>query len=150
MQGQKKSLLTKFLVWRLKHIPNKQFVYLLSIIVGILSGIGAVAIKNFTYFIQEVLEGNLIEKYHSAFYFIFPLIGLLIVYFILTYIFRNKITQGIPATLFAISKKKGFIERYKMLASVIFQILGALLPVTPETQAVVVVANVHTSLVKET
>ncbi len=119
MQGQKKSLLTKFLVWRLKHIPNKQFVYLLSIVVGILSGIGAVAIKNFTYFIQEILEGNLIEKYHSAFYFIFPLIGLVIVYVILTYIFRNKITQGIPATLFAISKKKGFIERYKMLASVI-------------------------------
>lgn len=119
MQGQKKSLLTKFLVWRLKHIPNKQFVYLLSIVVGILSGIGAVAIKNLTFFIQEVLEGNLIEKYHSAFYFIFPLIGLVIVYIILTYVFRNKITQGIPATLFAISKKKGFIERYKMLASII-------------------------------
>lgn len=119
MQGQKKSLLTRFLVWRLKHIPNKQFVYLLSILVGILSGGAAVAIKNFTYFIQEVLEGNLIEKYHTAFYFIFPLIGLVIVYVILTYVFRNKITQGIPATLFAISKKKGFIDRFKMVASII-------------------------------
>lgn len=119
MQGQKKSILTKFLVWRLKYIPNKQFIYLLSILVGILSGVGAVVIKNFTYFIQEVLEGNLIEKYHTAFYFIFPLLGLVIVYVILTYVFRNKITQGIPATLFAISKKKGFIERYKMVASII-------------------------------
>ena len=119
MQGQKKSILTRFLVWRLKHIPNKQFVYLLSILVGILSGVGAVAIKNLTYFIQEVLEGNLIEKYHTAFYFIFPLLGLVIVYVILTYVFRNKITQGIPATLFAISKKKGFIDRYKMVASII-------------------------------
>ncbi len=119
MQGQKKSLITKFLVWRLKYVPNKQFVYVLSILVGLLSGIAAVAIKNFTYFIQEALKGNLIEKYHSAFYFIFPILGLIIVYIIFTYFFRNKITQGIPATLFAISKKKGFIERYKMVASII-------------------------------
>jgi CIC family chloride channel protein len=119
VQGQKKSILTKFLVWRLKYIPNKQIVYLLSILIGILSGVAAVAIKNFTFFIQEVPKGNLIERYHNAFYFIFPLIGLIIVYVILTYLFRNKITQGIPATLFAISKKKGFIERYKMVASII-------------------------------
>jgi len=119
MQGHKKPLLTKFLVWRLKHLSHKQFIYLISIVVGVLSGVGAFLIKNFTYFIQHVLEGNLIEKYHTAFYFIFPLLGLIIVYLILTYIFRSKITQGIPATLFAISKKKGFIERYKMVASII-------------------------------
>lgn len=119
MQTHKRTVLTKFLVWRLKHISQKQFIYIISILVGFLSGVGAVAIKNFTFFIQHVLEGNLIEKYHTAFYFIFPLLGLIIVYIILTYFFRNKITQGIPATLFAISKKKGFIERYKMVASII-------------------------------
>ncbi len=119
MQVQKRTWLTKFLVWRLKHISHKQFIYIISIVVGFLSGVGAVAIKNFTYFIQHLLEGNLIEKYHTAFYFIFPLLGLVIVYFILTYLFKNKITQGIPATLFAISKNKGIIERFKMVASLI-------------------------------
>ncbi len=119
MQTQIRTWLTKFLVWRFKHISHKQFVYIISIVVGFLSGVGAVAIKNFTYFIQHILEGNLIEKYHTAFYFIFPLLGLIIVYLILTYFFRNKITQGIPATLFAISKKKGIIEPFKMIASLI-------------------------------
>ncbi len=119
MQAQKRTLLTKFLIWRFKHISHKQFVYIISIAVGFLSGVGAVLIKNFTHFIQHLLEGNLIEKYHTAFYFIFPIIGITIVYFILNYIFRNQITQGIPATLFAISKRKGLIKRYKMIASLI-------------------------------
>jgi len=119
MQTHKRTLLTKFLVWRLKHISHKQFIYLISILVGVLSGVAAIAIKNFTRFIQHLLEGNLIEKYHAAFYFIFPIIGLTLVYFIIKYIFRKPITQGIPSTLFAISKKKGFIERYKMIASLI-------------------------------
>ena len=119
MQTHKRTLLTKFLVWRLKHISHKQFIYLISILVGVLSGVAAIAIKNFTRFIQHLLEGNLIEKYHTAFYFIFPIIGLTLVYFIIKYIFRKPITQGIPSTLFAISKKKGFIERYKMIASLI-------------------------------
>lgn len=119
MQTHKRTLLTKFLVWRLKHISHKQFIYIISIVVGVLSGVAAIAIKNFTRFIQHLLEGNLIEKYHTAFYFIFPIIGLTLVYFIIKYIFRKPITQGIPSTLFAISKKKGFIERYKMIASLI-------------------------------
>jgi len=119
MQTHKRTLLTRFLVWRLKHLSHKQFVYIISAVVGVLSGVAAIAIKNFTRFIQHILEGNLIEKYHTAFYFIFPIIGLIIVYFIIKYIIRKPITQGIPSTLFAISKKKGIIERYKMFASLI-------------------------------
>ena len=80
MPVKKKSLLTKFLVWRLKHIPNKQFIYIVSVIVGVLSGICAVTIKNFTHFIQLLLEGKLVEQYHAAFYFIFPILGFMVVY----------------------------------------------------------------------
>jgi CIC family chloride channel protein len=119
VRGQKKSILTKFLVWRLKHIPNKQFVYLLSILVGFLSGVVAVILKNLTHFFQHLLEGKLVQYYHHAFYFVFPIIGLLFVYLIIKYVLRNKVSHGIPSTLYSISKKKGFIERYKMIASII-------------------------------
>jgi len=119
MQGKKKSFLTKFLIWRLKHISHKQFTYILSILVGILSGICAVFIKNFTHFIQVLLEGNLIEDYHVAFYFIFPIIGVTITFFLVKYIIRNPITQGIPSTLFAISKKKGIMKKVQMYGSLL-------------------------------
>lgn len=119
MPAQNRTLLTKFLIWRLKHISHKQFVYLISILVGFMSGIVAVLIKNGTHFIQLLLKGKLIEEYHTAFYFIFPIIGLTITYFILKYIVRNKPTQGIPATLFAISKRKGIMKRFQMWGSLI-------------------------------
>ncbi|MBZ0326179.1 MAG: chloride channel protein [Altibacter sp.] len=119
MPPQKKSLLTRFLIWRLKYISHKQFIFIVSILVGFLSGLGAVLIKNGTHFIQLLLEGKLIKEYHSAFYFIFPLIGLAITYLILKYIVRNKPSQGIPATLYAISKKKGIMKPFQMFGSLL-------------------------------
>ena len=119
MPAQKRTLLTKFLIWRLKHISHKQFVYIISIVVGIMSGMGAVLIKNGTHFIELLLEGKLIKEYHSAFYFIFPIIGLSLTYLIIKYIIRHRPTQGIPATLFAISKKKGIMKRFQMWGSLL-------------------------------
>jgi len=119
MPSQKRTLLTRFLIWRLKHISHKQFVFILSIVVGFLAGLTAVVIKNGTHFIQLLLEGKLIEEYHTAFYFIFPIIGLALVYLIVKFIIKVQPPHGIPATLFAISMKKGFMERFQMYGSLI-------------------------------
>ena len=119
MPSQKRTLLTRFLIWRLKHISHKQFVFILSIVVGFLAGMAAVVIKNGTHFFQLLLEGKLIEEYHTAFYFIFPIIGLAIVYLIVKFIIKAQPTQGIPATLFAIAKKKGIMKRFQMYGSLL-------------------------------
>ncbi|QNJ97724.1 chloride channel protein [Constantimarinum furrinae] len=119
MPNQKRTLLTRFLIWRLKHIPHKQFVFIVSIVVGFLSGIGAVLIKNGTHFIELLLKGTLIKEYQTAFYFIFPIIGLGLTYLIIKYFIKNPPTQGIPATLFAISKKKGIMRQFQMYGSLI-------------------------------
>jgi CIC family chloride channel protein len=115
----KKTLLKRFLIWRIKHVSHKQFVFIVSIVVGIMSGMGAVLIKNGTHFIQLLLEGKLIQEYHKAFYFIFPIIGLSLTYLIIKYIIKRPPTQGIPATLFAISKKKGFMKQVQMYGSLL-------------------------------
>ncbi|TRZ45923.1 chloride channel protein [Robertkochia solimangrovi] len=115
----KKSLLTRFLIWKYKHISDKHFVYILSVIVGFTSGIGAVILKNLTHFIQSALEGKIIKDLHHALYFISPFIGLTLVYFIMKYVIRNKVSHGIPSTLFAISKKKGLLKQYQMFGSIL-------------------------------
>lgn len=119
MPAQKRSILARLLIWRIKNISNQRFVYILSIIVGFLSGVVAVIIKNGTHFIQLLLEGKLIAEYYSAFYFIFPLIGLGITYLVIKYLIRNKVNHGIPSTLFAISKEKGLMRRFQMFGSMI-------------------------------
>lgn len=119
MPQSKKSLLTRFLIWRAKHISQREFVYILSIIVGFTSGLGAVILKNLTHYIQLLLEGRLIQKYSEAVYFVYPLIGFALVYLMIRYVIGNKVNHGIPSTLFAISKRKGLMKRYQMVGSIL-------------------------------
>src|SRR5690606_7670954 len=119
MPQSKRSLLARFLIWRAKHISQREFVYILSIIVGFTSGLGAVILKNLTHYIQLLLEGKLIQKYSEAAYFVFPLIGFVLVYLMMKYVIGNKVNHGIPSTLFAISKRKGLMERYQMVGSIL-------------------------------
>ena len=114
-----KRVFTKILIWRYKHISHRQFVYILSILVGFTSGVGAVILKNLTHFIQHLLEGKLVQYYHNAFYFLFPIVGFTIVYLIIKYGIRQKVSHGIPSTLFAISKRKGIMKRYQMFGSIL-------------------------------
>jgi CIC family chloride channel protein len=114
-----KRLRKKFFKWRYKHLSNQQFIYLLSILVGFLSGLGTVAIKNLTHFIQSALKVRFIREYHLTFYFVFPIIGLILVYLIQKYLLKRRISHAIPSTLFALSKRQGLIERYRMYASLI-------------------------------
>jgi len=113
------TLLKKMLIWRLKYISQRQFVYILSIVVGLISGLVAVWIKNGTHVIQLLLEGKLIKEYQNAFYFFFPIIGFGLVYLFIKYLLKHQPTQGIPATLFAISKRKGIMKRFQMVGSLI-------------------------------
>ncbi|WP_440879749.1 chloride channel protein [Tenacibaculum sp. C7A-26P2] len=109
----------KVLIWRYKNISERQFVYLLSILVGFLSGLGTVILKNLTFFFHSILEGRFIKDLHHSLYFIFPIIGLIIVYYLKKRIIRKDINHGISTTLHAISQRSGIIEKYKIYASLI-------------------------------
>ena len=115
----KYKILKKVLIWRYKYISERQFIYVLSVLVGFLAGLGTFVLKGLTYVIEELLEGNLIKDYHYTLYFIFPIIGLFLVYSIKKFIIRKEIGHGISTTLHSISKRNGIIERYKMFASLI-------------------------------
>ena len=114
-----KNIFKKILIWRYKYISERQFVYVLSVFVGFLAGLGTYILKDLTFLIQELLQGNLIKDYRYTLYFIFPIIGLFLVYSIKKFIIKKEIGHGISTTLHSISKRNGIIERYKMFASLI-------------------------------
>lgn len=113
------KILRKFLIWKYKHIPQRQFINILSVLIGLLAGLGAVALKNLTHSIQYLLESEFIKEIHHVFYFIFPIIGFLLVFFIIKYVINKKVGHGIPSTLYAISKQKGIMPRHQMWASIL-------------------------------
>jgi len=119
MPTKKRNIFTKILIWRYKHISERQFVLVLSILVGFLAGLGTVILKYLTLLIQSILEGGFIKNYHYSLYFVFPIIGVWLVYLIKKNFIKKEIGHGISTTLYSISKRSGIIERYKMFASLI-------------------------------
>jgi chloride channel protein, CIC family len=114
-----KSLLRKFLIWKYKHISERQFVYILSILVGFLAGMGTVVLKNITHYIRLLFELDFFNNYQNTLYFIFPMIGLFLVYVIKQTWLKKHIGHGISSTLYAISKLNGIIPRYNIYAALI-------------------------------
>lgn len=115
MPNQKHSLLGRFLIWRVRHVSEQNFILMLSVAVGIGSGLVAVTLKNSTHIIQKLVLDN---PYHSVLYFAFPVLGILITVF-LKRLFKDPVGEGIPSTLYAISRRNGILRKYKMYASVI-------------------------------
>ncbi len=112
-------LLTKANEWRVKHITHKQFVYILSFIIGLVSGLAAVLLKNTVYFTNEILIHRLhIEKMNLLF-LAFPLVGILLtVLFVRTFV-KDHIGHGISRILFAISKKNSIIKPHNTYSSLL-------------------------------
>lgn len=114
-----KSLLRKFLIWKYKHISELQFIYILSVLVGFLAGMGTVLLKNLTHYIRLLFELDFFNNYQNSLYFIFPILGLLVVYTIKQIWLKKHIGHGISSTLYAISKLNGIIPRYNIYAALI-------------------------------
>ena len=114
-----KKIFKGILIWRYKNISERQFVYLLSILVGFLSGLGTLLLKNLTFYFHYILEGKLFGDLHHSLYFTFPIIGLILVYYLKKKIIKKEIGHGISTTLHAISQRSGIIERYKIYASLL-------------------------------
>lgn len=115
----KKNIFKKILIWRYRHISEREFIYILSVLVGFLAGVGTFILKDLTFLIEELIQDGLVKEYHYSLYFIFPIIGLILVYLIKKLVIKKEIGHGISTTLHAISRRNGIIKRHKILASLL-------------------------------
>jgi CIC family chloride channel protein len=109
----------RLLLWRRKHISDKQFILILSVVVGITSGFAAVIIKNAVHLIQSMLTSGFVSQYQNWLYIGLPAIGILASVLFMHFILKQTVGHGIPITLAAISKSQGKIKPHNMYSSVI-------------------------------
>jgi CIC family chloride channel protein len=122
----KKSLLKRFLIWRVKHISHKQFILLMSLIVGVGSGLIAAFIKNTAHSLGDYLRSSTeLSNWHNYSLLILPLIGILATVIWNKYIVRKPESNGFPTILYAIAKRSGIMKRHHMFSSIISSILTA-------------------------
>ncbi len=106
---KKKSLLTRFLKWRYRHISNRTFVHIMSLVVGFLAGLVAVTLKNLTYFIQALLETGIVFS-ENQLYFILPIVGLALVFLYVKFVHKKPIQHAVSSIIFSLSKKGGLLS----------------------------------------
>jgi CIC family chloride channel protein len=94
----------RFLIWRYKHLTDRQFILLMSVLVGFSAGVAAVILKNSVHFIQALVQGAVVDKYENYLYIIYPAIGIALTAFIIKHVLKKEVGHGIPRTLYSISK----------------------------------------------
>lgn len=113
------TMLAQFLKWRIKHISNKNFLVISSILVGLVAGLAAVLLKVFVHYIQISLQESESAQNRNLLFFIFPLIGILLTV-LYVQIFRNgKLGRGISNILLSISKKQSQVAPDKMHSHIV-------------------------------
>ncbi len=114
-----RELFKRFLIWRMRHISRRPFMLMMSVLVGIASGFGAVIIKNSVYAIEEMLKHGVSHEYSNYLYFIYPVIGISIAVLFIKYILKQPVHHGIPTVLHSIAKQNGKIKPHNMYSSII-------------------------------
>lgn len=114
----KPPFIKRLLILRYKYISQKNFVLYLSILIGLLSGLVSVTIKNITFSIVSILD-KLAHYTQNSIYFLLPILGLSLVYLFVKYIFKKPVEHAIPSILYAISKKSGLLKQSKMFIPLI-------------------------------
>ncbi|MCK9423851.1 MAG: chloride channel protein [Bacteroidales bacterium] len=114
-----KSITGKLFVWRLRHIRQRQFVLILSVLVGVGSGLVAVAMKNTLYYTNYFLTNGF--SYHGIWYLYlaFPVIGIILTLFFIKYVVKDNISHGVSKVLYAISKNNSQIRPHNAFSSLI-------------------------------
>ncbi|KRO58846.1 MAG: hypothetical protein ABR98_06445 [Cryomorphaceae bacterium BACL7 MAG-120910-bin2] len=94
----------------------QHFIFILSILTGLISGLVAVVLKNSTHAIQAWISSERFEDYYQLYYFGFPLVGILLTV-VLVRVFKLQAGEGIPSAIEAISRQGGIIPRSRMYTS---------------------------------
>jgi chloride channel protein, CIC family len=113
------SFFLQLLIWRIKHISNRNFVMILSSIVGFLSGLAAVLLKESVHLIQSLLTSHFDYAYANYLYLAYPLMGILITVLLAKYFFKETFGHGITGILYAISRKSSNLSRSKTYSNLL-------------------------------
>lgn len=100
-------------------VPLQRLIIVLSLIIGILSGLSAVLLKNMVFTFSEFLKDSLDIHSVNIVYFAFPLLGLALTYVFIRGVLKESKLQGITRILHSISTKKSKLKKTDVFSPVV-------------------------------
>lgn len=115
---EKIGFLERFINWRVKHIKDRQFILILSFLVGIFTALAAYILKFLVEYIKEFLTENFNPMEANWMYLVYPVVGIFLTGLFIRKVVRDDISHGVTKILYAISRKQSRIKRHNVWSSV--------------------------------
>ncbi|MCF8366475.1 MAG: chloride channel protein [Bacteroidales bacterium] len=109
----------KFMIWRVRNVPDNYFVIVLSVIIGLGAGLSSYLLKSFVFYIKDELTGFFSISSQNIWYILYPGIGIAIAVLLVKYVIKDTSEHGIPRILYVISRLDGKMKTHKYFSSLL-------------------------------
>ena len=118
-QAQRQTWADRLSAFCFTHLSHRQFILLLSFLVGIGTALAAQVLKWLIHEIETLLTAQLDITHANWLFLIYPVIGIFLTALFIKYIVRDDIGHGVTKILYAISRRQGHIRRHNCWSSII-------------------------------
>lgn len=105
--------------WQIDHIGQRNFVIVLSFIVGLCSGLAGVLLKHTIGFVKGFVVDSFAGYNYNLLLLASPAIGILITLLFVKYVVRDNLGHGITKILHAISQNNSSLRRHHCYSSIV-------------------------------
>ena len=98
---------------------QQTLIYLLSFVVGLVSAIAAVAMKNAIHYTHLLFTQGVMRGAGGVLSIAYPLFGIFLTVLIVKYLVRDSISHGVSRVLYAISRRKSYIRNHNSWSSIL-------------------------------
>jgi len=102
-----------------RHINQRRLILGLALVIGLLSGLAAILLKNLTHFVEDKSKSWLLGDHDSVLTFFLPLLGIALTVGFVKYLLKEDIGHGVSKILFSISKRKGHLKPHNTWSSMV-------------------------------
>ncbi|WBO86389.1 chloride channel protein [Hymenobacter yonginensis] len=112
-------ILSPLLLWRLRHINDRVYLILVSVLVGLMAGLTAVLLKNSVHRSQELLYAWVPEEKRVFALFLYPIIGIALSVLFTRYFLDGNLSRGLGPIIYNIARQGSIVPRSKLYSQFI-------------------------------
>jgi CIC family chloride channel protein len=101
------------------NFSNRNKIFILSIFVGIISGLAAIILKSAVHFTQSMLQNAFPEDAYNYLYLAFPVIGITLTVLYIKFFVKDDLSHGVSKILYAIARKNGKLKAHHTYSSIV-------------------------------
>ncbi|OWP62615.1 chloride channel protein [Hymenobacter amundsenii] len=116
-------LLLPLLMWRVRHISDRAYLILVSVLVGLLAGLAAVGLKTLVHGSQGLLRAWVPPQYQVFSSSLYPIIGIALTVLFTRYFLAGDLGRGIGPVIYDIARRGSIVPRSKLYSQLVSSFL---------------------------